>query len=195
VKLRGHRIELQEIESRLMAIPAIREASVVVCDRDGCERQLVAFMVRDPILSLEPGAIRRHLEVDLPHYMVPADFVFLERFPLNANGKLDRSALHMPGHADRQPRPELRHPYVRPRNRIETRVARIWEELIDVAPVGVFDDFLDLGGHSMLAIRMIAFIRDEFAVELTVRDVFSAMNVAGIAGLVEASETVETEEL
>jgi amino acid adenylation domain-containing protein len=195
VKLRGHRIELEEVESRLVAIPAIREASVVVCDGDGRERQLVAFIVRDPTSSLEPGTIRRHLEVDLPHYMVPADFVFLERFPLNANGKLDRSALHMPGNAGRQPRPELRHPYVRPRNRIETRVARIWEELIDVAPVGVFDDFLDLGGHSMLAIRMIASIRDEFAVELTVRDVFSAMNVAGIAGLVEASETVETEEL
>jgi acyl carrier protein len=195
VKLRGHRIELEEIESRLLAIPAIREAAVVVCDSAGGERQLVAFMVRDPTLSLEPVAIRRHLEVDLPHYMVPADFVFLERFPLSTNGKLDRSALPMPAHAERQPRPDLRHPYVEPRNQVETRVARIWEEIVEVAPVGVFDDFLDLGGHSMLAIRMIASLRDEFAVELTVRDIFSAMNVAGIAGLVAASATVETEEL
>lgn len=195
VKLRGHRIELEEIESRLLAIPAIREAAVVVCDSAGRERQLVAFMVRDPTLSLEPAAIRRHLEVELPHYMVPADFVFLERFPLSANGKLDRSALQVPAPADRQPRPDLRHPYVGPRNQVETRVARIWEELVDVAPVGVFDDFLDLGGHSMLAISMIASIRDEFAVELTVRDIFSAMNVAGIAGMVGASATVETEEL
>ncbi|HVG11011.1 MAG TPA: amino acid adenylation domain-containing protein, partial [Thermoanaerobaculia bacterium] len=171
VKVRGFRIELGEIEAALVDHEAVSGAVVVA--REG---RLVAYVVPGPVPSL-----REFLRQRLPEFMVPSAFVFLPELPLTPNGKVDRKALPAPDEAVRAARG-----FVAPRTPEEELLAGIWSELLGVERVGVEDDFFEIGGHSLLAARVAARVRSAFGVELTLRSLFEAPTVAGLAGLVAA---------
>ncbi|MFJ5679587.1 amino acid adenylation domain-containing protein [Streptomyces sp. NPDC093097] len=175
VKLRGLRIELDEIEAVLRRHPGI-ERAVVTARGSGDERRLVGYLVPAEGAGAAPSAaeLRALLKAELPEYMVPAVFVTLDALPLSPNGKVDRAALPEPdGAADRAGAA-----YVAPRNDVEAVLAALWAELLEVDRVGAEDDFFALGGHSLLATRLASAVLETFGVELPLRDLFEAPTVA-----------------
>jgi amino acid adenylation domain-containing protein len=181
VKIRGFRIEPGEVESALLSHPAVSDA-VVVARGDGAGgKRLVGYVV--PAAGREaPGAaeLRAHLKAHLPEYMVPSAFAALDALPLTSNGKADRKALPEP---DAAPGAEA---YVGPRTPAEETLAAIWAETLRVERVGVEDDFFALGGHSLVATRVISRVREAFGAEVPLRALFEAPTVAGLAERVEA---------
>jgi amino acid adenylation domain-containing protein len=149
VKIHGFRIELGEIESVLNSHPSLRESAVIA--DESAEKRLVAYVVarqdKPAIDELREFAGRR-----LPAYMVPAKFIFLEQMPLTVNGKVDRKALPAPDTA----RPDLKTPFVAPRNENEKLLAEIWQDVLRVDQVGVRDSFFELGGDSIRSIQVLA---------------------------------------
>ncbi|WP_416311494.1 amino acid adenylation domain-containing protein [Pseudomonas sp. W03] len=176
VKIRGFRIELGEIEARLQDHPQVSEALVVA--RDGISgKQLVGYVVGEA----EGDALRSFLREQVPDYMVPAQILRLERFPLSPNGKIDRKALPEPtwqGEA-----------YEAPRNERERALADIWQDVLQVERVGIRDNFFDLGGDSILSLQIVSRARQALGegVEIRLRDLLQYQT---IAGLLERSESV-----
>ena len=176
VKIRGFRIELGEIEAALGQHPAVH-ASVAAAEggRRG-DRRLVAFVVPEPGADPETGDLRAFLAEKLPEYMIPSAFEVIEALPLTANGKVDRRALaelHQPQAGGET--------YVPPRDELELRIARLWEELLDVRPVGATSSFFDLGGHSLLAVRLLGRLREELGRELPLSVLLEAATVESLA--------------
>jgi acyl carrier protein len=161
VKVRGFRIELGEIESVLREHPAIRDVCVIV--REDCpgDPRLVAYVVpaKEQLFSVKD--LLSFVKEKLPSYMIPI-LVALERFPLTANGKLDRRALPAPDHvelSDDQSSGGLREP-------IEELLASIWTDVLKVERVGIYDNFFDLGGHSLLATQVVARLQKELGLRI-----------------------------
>jgi acyl carrier protein len=175
VKIRGFRIELGEIEARLAEHPQVRETVVLAREDVQGDRRLVAYVVGDA----EADALRAHLRGSLPEYMVPAAFVALEALPLTANGKVDRKALPAPEYASAEDR------YVAPRTPAEEVLAEIWAEVLRLERVGVHDNFFDLGGHSLLIMRLLARIQATFNLDISIRTVFSMPTLEAMAGEIE----------
>jgi len=164
VKIRGFRIELGEIEGCLMRHPAVREAIVVARDREQGDKHLVAYVTQFAEASTD--ALRAHLRGELPDYMVPAAIVRLDALPLTTNGKVDRDALPEPGLAAFQ-----RGEYEAPRNNTEQVIAQIWQEFLEVERIGRNDSFFDLGGDSILLIRMLGQLAEQ-GLTLNIADVY-----------------------
>ncbi|GAB7110203.1 hypothetical protein JCM4814A_85180 [Streptomyces phaeofaciens JCM 4814] len=164
VKVRGHRIELGEIETAMTRRPEVAEAAVAVRGT-GVDAILVGYVVwQHPTGS--PMALGEALRESLPDFMVPSVLVELDALPLTPNGKLDRKALPEVDPA------RARQDLLLPRDALELRMARLWEEVLDVRPLGVRDDFFALGGHSLKAFELIAAVRRELGVELPLNLVF-----------------------
>lgn len=153
VKVRGYRVELGEIEALLNGHEQVREA-VVVPNRGGAQgnQSLVAHVVPQPGGAVDGSALRAHLQAQLPDYMVPAAYVERHAFPLTPSGKVDRKALSRLGVPSA---PAARGPVAPPRTEMERMLVDLWEKALDVAPVGVTDDFFGLGGHSIMAAEML----------------------------------------
>src|SRR5262249_47969255 len=151
IKIRGFRVELGEIEARLLEHPGVSEAVVVARERNSGEKQLVAYCVG--VKGEEPRRedVRNYLMKTLPQYMTPGTFVFLEELPLNRNGKVDRNALPEPDLGW-----QLEKQYVAPRTPTEESLAKIWAEALGLERVGIQDNFFELGGHSILALAVIS---------------------------------------
>ena len=176
VKIRGFRIELGEIETVLGQQPRIRQAVVVAREEAGGEKRLVAYLIADePQLTV--GDLRSGLKEKLPEYMVPSAFVFLSAFPLTPNGKVDRKALPAPV-VDRA---ALNSAYEAPRNAAEEKIATIWRDVLRLDRVGVNDNFFDLGGHSLLLVRVHSQLRLAFAREIPIVEMFRHTTVAALA--------------
>ncbi|MEV7022277.1 amino acid adenylation domain-containing protein, partial [Kitasatospora sp. NPDC093558] len=173
VKIRGYRIELGEIETALRDHPTVREAVVTAHTE-----RLVAYVVSEE--ALDPAALRTHLSASLPDYMVPAAYVAIDHVPLTVNGKLDTRALPAP---DDDAYSTAR--YVAPRTPLEERLAAIWSELLGRPQVGVDDNFFDLGGDSIRAVRVLA-AAQEAGIPLTVWMILQARSLAELAQLAEA---------
>ncbi|HSK75058.1 MAG TPA: amino acid adenylation domain-containing protein, partial [Thermoanaerobaculia bacterium] len=171
VKVRGFRIELGEIESSLARHPEVREAAVVVRDDSG--GQLVAYVVPR---GVAPGAeeLRSFLSERLPGYMVPAFFVSLAALPLSPNGKLDRRALPAPERA------AATGIFTAPRTPAEKALAGIWGELLKVERVGLSDNFFDLGGDSIKAVRLVSRVNERLGADLRVQDIFKHQTVSAL---------------
>jgi amino acid adenylation domain-containing protein len=188
VKLRGLRVELGEIEGALEQHPTVRRAVVQLWDDVGDEPRLVAYVVPEP----EDGsaddrhalAWRRFLRRTLPDYMLPAAFVTLSALPLTATGKLDRRALPPPDGAISL----LARSYVAPRTSLEADLAAIWSELLGVDRVGIYDSFFDLGGHSLLGIRVLSRVQESFHVAISARVIFETPTVAGLAARIASAQ-------
>uniref|UniRef100_UPI00135AA894 non-ribosomal peptide synthetase n=1 Tax=Pseudomonas izuensis TaxID=2684212 RepID=UPI00135AA894 len=183
VKLRGHRIELTEIEHRLAQHPNVREAAVLLRENNVGEAWLVAYWSAHDE-SLGSDGLGEHLRTQLPPYMVPAAFVCLEKLPLNANGKVDRkalAALELDWQADTQES-------IAPRNELEAAVAKVWAEVLGRDNVSVEDNFFTLGGHSLLATQIVARLRAHFKLDLPLRVLFEQPTVALLALAIAARQ-------
>jgi amino acid adenylation domain-containing protein len=177
VKLRGYRIELGEIEAALRGHPAVHEAVVSLDPAGAAEPRLVAHVVLRDAAAPGPEELRAHLARDLPDYMLPAVFVALDRLPLTPNGKVDVAALPAPG----AQRPDLSVPLVPPRTTPQRQLAEIWAEVLGVTEVGLDDDFFDLGGHSMLAVQVVALAHERHGFAVSLRSIFDAPTVRLLA--------------
>ncbi|HEX7314158.1 MAG TPA: amino acid adenylation domain-containing protein [Pyrinomonadaceae bacterium] len=193
VKVRGFRIELGEIEAMFNHHPAIREAVVVVREDEQRERHLVAYVVSEQEPAPTVGELRRYLGAKLPDYMIPAQYVWLAEMPLNVNGKIDRHALPAP----ESERPRLGEEYSAPRTPPEELLAGIWGKVFQVDRVGIHDTFFELGGESILAIKLVSLINKGFNIELPLRSLFEHPTVAGLASVVVQcqAERADEEEL
>jgi amino acid adenylation domain-containing protein/non-ribosomal peptide synthase protein (TIGR01720 family) len=181
VKIHGYRIELGEIETALLEHDEIAQCVVIAREDHPGDKRLVAYVVaRNQIIA---GELRAFLNGRLPEYMIPSAFVFLDRLPLTANGKLDRRALPAPDHS------RAGNVYVAPRNHVEEVLANIWRSVLAVERVGVHDNFFDLGGDSILSIQIIA-RANQAGLGLTPRQLFQHQTVselAAVAGVVTTS--------
>lgn len=171
VKLRGFRIELGEIEARLGEHSQVEKALVLALD-NGSGKRLVAYVV-SPDLRVSEADLQEYLGQRLPDYMLPARIIALETFPLTANGKVDRKAL---------PKVEFNETatYRAPRNAQEQILCELYAELLEHPKIGIDDDFFALGGHSILATGLIARIRNQLGVEISVRALFENPTVANL---------------
>ncbi len=177
VKIRGFRIELEEIEAALGQHPAVREAVVLAREETHGERRLVAYIVAQQESRPAPDDLRGFLKEKLPEYMVPAVFVFLDAIPLMPSGKVDRRALPAPERI----RFELEKAFVAPRDALEVQLTNLWEEVLDVQPIGVRDNFFELGGHSLAAVRLFALIEKRLGKRLPLATVFQNATVEHLA--------------
>ena len=177
VKIRGFRVEVVEIETVLQDHPDIADAVVLPIDDLDSGLRLAAYFIPrrqpGPVSSLLTTFVRTRL----PDYMVPSAFIALDAFPLTVSGKVDRRALPLPGSC----RPELDTPFVSPRTPIEQTLATLWAELLGLDRVGVHDLFLNLGGHSIIAMQLIARVHQLFQVEIPLRDLLEAATVEAMA--------------
>ena len=177
VKIRGYRIELSEVEAVLNEYPSVKTCVVVArVDADG-DKRLVAYIVaRD---GEKPGhlELRSFLRARLLEQMVPSAFVLLDEMPLTPNGKINRRALPAPEVS----RPEIEQRYVAPRNDIEAALVELWQEVLGINPIGVNDNFFDLGGHSLKATSLLSKVRRIFRTELPLSVVFEATTVEALA--------------
>ncbi|MET3183915.1 UNVERIFIED_ORG: amino acid adenylation domain-containing protein [Variovorax guangxiensis] len=177
VKIRGFRIELGEIEARLREHDAVREALVLVHEGEA-GASLVAYVSPAPAARIDAAALREQLGRVLPDYMVPSAIVALDSFPLTAGGKVDRRALPAPVLASRQD-------YEAPQGDAAETLASIWAGLLKVEKVGMNDNFFDLGGNSLLVIRMHRLMEERLSPGLTVVDLFKYPTVGALARRIE----------
>ncbi|WP_413755424.1 non-ribosomal peptide synthetase [Streptomyces sp. MMBL 11-3] len=174
VKLRGYRIELSEVETVLEAVEGVSTAVVVVRDD-----RLVAYLVAEPGAELRTADIKSAAGVSLPPYMVPGIVMVLDELPLTANKKIDRNRL---------PEPVVSSDagFEKPRDATEITLARMWTEILDIPQVGIHDNFFDVGGHSLLAVRLSAAVLAEWDVEIPISVMLRQGTIAELATIVRS---------
>jgi amino acid adenylation domain-containing protein len=177
VKIRGFRIELGEIETILQQHLDVRECVVAIREDTPGEKRLVAYFVPAGTQAPTISDLRAHLRQVLPEHMLPSAFVSIAKLPLTPNGKVDRRALPAPD----EDRPELGVTYALPRNEIEKSIASIWQQVLNVERVGRDDNFFDLGGHSLLMVRVHSAIRKSFPADVSMIDMFRFPTVKRLA--------------
>jgi amino acid adenylation domain-containing protein len=188
VKIRGYRIELAEIERCLLGVAGVRDAVVVV--RDEAERKLVAYYIAAADAPADLGqALRAHAAAELPRFMLPAAFVALPAIPVTANGKVDKRALPVP-----RPEDHAARAYAPPASPTECALAEVWSSLLGIARVGLDDDFFELGGNSLLAIRMDGAFEAATGRRIPVADVFRLGTLRRIAARCDEAFAASTTE-
>ncbi|MCP4108164.1 MAG: AMP-binding protein, partial [Desulfobacteraceae bacterium] len=185
VKIRGFRIEPGEIENTLIQYEDIDSAVVLAKEGiDGDSKYLVAYYMSET--EIEASDLRIFLKRSLPDYMVPSCFVYMDKFPLTSNGKIDRKAL---------PEPDggigTGVVYIAPRNEAEEKLVKIWEEILILDKIGIHDNFFDLGGHSLKATRLVSRISKDLGVGISLKDIFSNPTIESIASLISGSDKIE----
>lgn len=185
-KIRGVTVALAEVEAALQSMTTIREAVVVERDDRGTERRLAAYYVAEAGCDPTTSELRRQLAALLSPQMIPSVFVRLDRLPLNENLKIDRSQLPAPA----RQRPRLDVPYLAARDPTESQLVRVWEDLLECAPVGIRDDFFDLGGDSLLATQMGVAAEGELGFELPPLMMFADFTIERIVEYLRKSATV-----
>jgi amino acid adenylation domain-containing protein len=188
VKIRGCRVELEEIECVLTQHPEVQAAIVLKRDDPGGSGALIAHVLATGCSEQEVNELRQFLKARLPEYMIPQGFIFLDRIPRGAHGKVDRNTLA----AIRNDVKVGTNAFVAPRNSIEATLARIWMDLLKLHQVGVFDDFFELGGHSLIAGRVLARVVDVFGAPLPLRVIFEAPTIAALAQRIGKAREVQS---
>lgn len=183
VKIRGFRIEIGEIESTLNTYAYVKEAVVIVREDQPGDKRLVAYVVGDGNVD----AWREYLKAKLPSYMVPSGFVAMEAIPLTANGKVDREALPMP--EEKQINSEC----VGPRNSNEQILTTIWKRVLGVKKVGIYDNFFEIGGDSILSIQIIS-QASQVGLKLTPKQMFECPTIAELAQVAIETQGVQAEQ-
>ena len=179
VKIRGFRIEPAEIEAALRNLLGIADAAVVARPDVRGDARLVAYVVPAGLASVDTTSLRRDLREVLPEPMIPAAFVALDKLPLTPTGKVDRDALPLP--VISRTRPELEVPYEAPASALERTLVGIWSDVLGLDVVGSQDNFADLGGSSLEAMRILAQVLAMCGEELSWADMFACPTVAGMA--------------
>ena len=180
VKIRGYGVDLVEVEKALLSHAAIKEAVVSTQTTDSADTRLIAYFVSDWELPPTVTDLRMYLHEKLAEYMIPSAFVRLDKIPLTTNGKVDRRALPQP----EDKRPEISTCYAGPRNDSEYSVVQIWQEVLDVRPIGIHDNFFDLGGHSLAATRVVSRVFEQYQLAISLQSLFQAPTVAVMAAVI-----------
>ena len=179
VKIRGHRVELGEIENELIKKAFIRDVAVIAKQEVSGTYNICAYIVADENINLEE--IRSGLSRNLPKYMIPSVFVKLDKMPLTKNGKIDKKALPEPDYEA-----NLEAEYEGARNEIEEKLVAIWEEVLSVKHIGINDDFFDLGGHSLKATTLTGKIHKALNVEVPIKEIFKGRTIKSISKYIES---------
>jgi amino acid adenylation domain-containing protein len=189
VKIRGYGVEFAAVEKVLLELEAIREVVVAAPKNESGEARLVAYFTAQ---RPNPSAaeIRDFATKTLPDYMIPTAFVKLQEMPLTPSGKIDRNRLPEP----EKSRPETGVPYVRPRTPVEMHLAEIWAEILCLNEVGVYDNFFDLGGHSLAATRVLSKVLKTFQLELPLQSLFRSPTVAEMAAVITEQQGKKLDE-
>ena len=182
VKLRGHRIDLGEIESALRHHPDVTEAVVSLHEDEVGQKRLIGYLIASAGTSPQTANLQQFLKSKLPDYMVPSALVVLGKFPLTPNGKINRKALPAPT----PDRATSKQTFVPPRTATEKTLAQLWQELLRLPRVGIHDNFFEIGGHSLLAMQFMARVHNSFAAELSLRHIFEAPTIAELANLLDS---------
>jgi len=192
VKIRGFRIELGEIEAVLTSHSEIREAIVTIREDVPGNKSLVAYLVPQNH-QLTVHDLRNFLSQKLPNYLIPNAFVFLDKFPLTPNGKINRLSLPAPDISQQN----LGVEFVAPRTSTERELVTIWTEVLQLTKVGVYDNFFELGGHSLLATQLISRLKETFEIEFPFRYLFENLTISQLAEQVvnQQIELVKGDEL
>lgn len=177
VKIRGFRIDVSEIEVALRAIDGIKDAVVVGREDSVGEKRLVAYFVASTAQAITSTQLRKSLATVIPEYMIPSAFVCLDAIPQTPNGKTDRLRLPLPSHA----RPKLDAAFAPPTTTMEKELSRIWSEVLVLDRIGIHDNFFDLGGDSLLAIKVAARALKELKMEIPLKMLFNAATIAQLA--------------
>ncbi|HEX8091293.1 MAG TPA: amino acid adenylation domain-containing protein, partial [Blastocatellia bacterium] len=181
VKLRGFRIELGEIETALCRHKSVKEAVAIIREDSPGNKRLVVYVVPSPGELTPGGELRSFLKGNLPDFMLPSAFVTVDALPLTANGKIDHLSLPSPSTAGF----EKGSGYVEPRNEIEEVLAEIWMSILSVDQVGVYNDFFEMGGHSLNATQVVARIYNAFEIHLPLRALFANRTISELALVIE----------
>lgn len=183
IKLHGYRIELHEIEAALRRHANVSDTVVLLQEEVPGKPLLIAYIVPRSQPIPQPGALRDFMQASLPAYMVPSSFVYLKALPLTANGKVDRHYLrtHPPQHAPGAMQGGAVKAIVQPRDLIELRLLQIWEEVLQRKPISVMDNFFDLGGYSMIAVRLVSQILKHLGQDLAPATLFQHPTIASLA--------------
>lgn len=188
VKVRGYRIELGEIENILCTYDSITSALVIIKDDLTGEKNLVAYIVSDK--NTESHILKDWLRTQVPNYMIPNHFAFLNEFPLNINGKIDRSKL-----------PEIefsltdRKEYILPQTNTQKALAEIWENVLGIEKIGLTDNFFEIGGHSLKAVKMFNLVNTQFNVKLVISDLFNNPTIERLSNEIDNVIWANKEEL
>jgi amino acid adenylation domain-containing protein len=172
VKIRGYRIELGEIEQALGSIASIKQTCVLAKQKDG-RNYLVAYYVPHEHASIDQNTIIAYLESCLPEYMVPIAYVELVALPLTINGKLDRKALPDADFSDQKN-------YVAPSTDLQVELCAIWQKVLKLEKVGIYDDFFSVGGDSIISIRLVSQIKS-LGIDIAIKDILIHKNIANLA--------------
>ncbi len=184
VKVRGHRIELEEIERQTLLYSDIYEAVVLVEENENNEKQLELYYVSDkPILSKE---IRSYLSEHLPAYMLPDIAIRVDVLPLTTNGKIDKKALALM----KLDEPSLNYNYVAPTDDLEMKLVELWEEVLNRNKIGIYDSFFEIGGNSLKAVRLISRIRREFNISIDVAALYNNDTITAVKLQINNSEWI-----
>jgi natural product biosynthesis luciferase-like monooxygenase protein len=182
VKIRGHRVELGEIETLLNEHPDVRESVVVANESTSGDKRLVAYVIPRAGQASAQRPLRQYLRERMPEHMVPAQFVFMTVFPQTPNKKIDRNALPVPD----VNATEVADGFEPPATAVEKKLAELWSELLDIRRIGRGDNFFESGGHSLLAMQLVRRIRTSFGVDLPLKNLFEHPTVAGLGEAIDA---------
>lgn len=185
IKLYGNRIEIGEIEVALSQHPQVYEAAVAIRPDKLGNNRLVGYVVPKPGEKVKVESLRRFLADKLPDYMVPSIFVILKALPLTQNEKIDRRALPKPDHV----RPEMEQAYISPSTSLERILSGIWCQVLGLDRVGVQDNFFDLGGTSILAVKVVELAEQEIKIELPIVKLFQYPNISSLAKYLSQSQS------
>ena len=184
VKIRGYRLELGEVETALNKHPNVLENAVTLREASSGGPQLIAYIVPRKKPAPNSDELRRHLGNILPGYMLPSAFVALQAIPKTTSGKMNRLALPKPDPTGSQ----SGETYVAPRNDYEARLARLWENLLKIHPIGMDDNFFAIGGHSLLAVRLLGLVETEFGTHLPMKTFFQGPTITQYAAAMQNSD-------
>ena len=179
VKIRGFRVELEEIAMVIKEIAGIQQVVVMVHQQKGGSKRIVAYVVAEKIVP--ESVIQNYLRTKLPEYMVPSIFIPLMELPLNPNGKIDRNALPVPD----LNREKIEKEYVAPRTEIEELIHGVWSEVMQIEKIGIYDHFIELGGDSLTAIRVVVRINEAAELNLPINIIFKKNTIAQLAEYME----------
>ncbi|MCW3115037.1 MAG: amino acid adenylation protein, partial [Segetibacter sp.] len=181
VKIRGNRVEPEEIENVLLNSGLVSQVAIVAKEDTEGNKQLVGYLI--PGKTFDKKVINSYLHERLPDYMVPSMWIEVDDFPLLPNGKIDRKAMPEPDKIER-----LVKFYVSARNETEDKLVKIWQNLLRIDGIGIYDNFFELGGHSLLAMRVVSAIRNQLQVEVSIKDLFLHSTVSSLAESIQSRE-------
>lgn len=190
VKIRGFRVELSEIETVLLEHPLVRAAAVKISERENIQK-LAAYVIPDNSAAFDRNSVLDLLHRRLPEYMVPGYLDLVDEFPRLASGKVDRHNLPEPVSALVRTERAI----IAPRSDLERQITGVWEKVFKVSPISIEDDFFyDLGGHSLLAAQMVSLLRNDFKLEVSIRDTYQYPTIKQLAEHLDSSTDTTFEE-